>query len=32
MIGRRHTIVIDCPDPVALAESYSELLGLPVTR
>jgi catechol 2,3-dioxygenase-like lactoylglutathione lyase family enzyme len=32
MIGRRHHIVIDCPHPSALAEFYSELLGLPVTH
>ncbi|MCA1682113.1 MAG: VOC family protein, partial [Actinobacteria bacterium] len=32
MIGRLHTVVIDCPDPSALAEFYSELLGLPITR
>jgi catechol 2,3-dioxygenase-like lactoylglutathione lyase family enzyme len=31
MIGRRHHVVIDCPDPAALAGFYSELLGLPVT-
>lgn len=31
MIGRLHHVVIDCPDPVALAVFYSELLGLPVT-
>lgn len=31
MIGRMHHVVIDCPDPHALAEFYSELLGLPVT-
>ena len=31
MIGRLHHVVIDCPDPGALAEFYSELLGLPVT-
>lgn len=31
MIGRMHHLVIDCPDPTALAEFYSELLGLPVT-
>ena len=31
MIGRMHHVVIDCPDPAALAEFYSELLGLPVT-
>lgn len=32
MIGRRHHVVIDCPDPAALAAFYSELLGLPVTH
>ncbi len=31
MIGRLHHVVIDCPDPTALAGFYSELLGLPVT-
>ena len=31
MIGRLHHVVIDCPDPRALAAFYSELLGLPVT-
>jgi len=31
MIGRRHHVVIDCPDPAALATFYSELMGLPVT-
>ena len=31
MIGRMHHVVIDCPDPAALAEFYSQLLGLPVT-
>jgi catechol 2,3-dioxygenase-like lactoylglutathione lyase family enzyme len=31
MIGRRHHVVIDTPDPTALAEFYSELLGLPIT-
>lgn len=31
MIGRRHHVVIDCPDPARLARFYSELLGLPVT-
>jgi len=29
MIGRRHHVVIDCPDPRALAEFYSELQGHP---
>jgi catechol 2,3-dioxygenase-like lactoylglutathione lyase family enzyme len=31
VIGRMHHVVIDCPEPAALAEFYSELLGLPVT-
>jgi len=31
MIGRLHHLIVDCPDPAALAEFYSELLGLPVT-
>ena len=31
MIGRMHHVVIDCPDPAALAAFYSELLGLPIT-
>ena len=31
MIGRLHHVVIDCPDPAALAAFYSEVLGLPVT-
>ncbi len=31
VIGRAHHVVIDCPDPAALATFYSELLGLPVT-
>ncbi len=31
MIGRQHHVVIDCPDPSALADFYSQLLGLPVT-
>jgi catechol 2,3-dioxygenase-like lactoylglutathione lyase family enzyme len=31
MIGRRHHVVIDCPDPAGLAAFYSPLLGLPVT-
>jgi catechol 2,3-dioxygenase-like lactoylglutathione lyase family enzyme len=31
MIGRRHHVVIDCPDPIVLADFYSELLGLTVT-
>jgi catechol 2,3-dioxygenase-like lactoylglutathione lyase family enzyme len=31
MVGRRHHVVLDCPDPQALAAFYSELLGDPVT-
>lgn len=31
MIGRLHHVVVDCPDPLALAEFYAELLGLPIT-
>ncbi len=31
MIGRRHHVVLDCPDPAGLALFYSEPLGLPVT-
>jgi catechol 2,3-dioxygenase-like lactoylglutathione lyase family enzyme len=31
VIGRLHHVVIDCPDPAALAAFYSELVGLPVT-
>jgi catechol 2,3-dioxygenase-like lactoylglutathione lyase family enzyme len=28
MIGRWHGLVIDCPDPRALAEFYEEVLGM----
>lgn len=31
MIGQLRTVVIDCPEPLALANFYSELLGLPVS-
>ena len=31
MIGRCHHVVLDCPDPQALADFYAELIGLPVT-
>ena len=31
MIGRLHHTVLDCPDPAALAEFWSALLGQPVT-
>jgi catechol-2,3-dioxygenase len=30
MIGQLETVVIDCPDPRALARFYSELLGMHV--
>ena len=32
MIGKLHTVVIDCPEPATLAAFYSELLGMPITR
>jgi len=31
MRGRLHHVVLDCPDPLALAGFYSRLLGQPVT-
>ncbi|MGH3496458.1 MAG: VOC family protein [Nocardioidaceae bacterium] len=31
MPGRLHHVVLDCPDPVALAQFYSALLGMPIT-
>src|SRR6266571_1689116 len=31
MIGRLHHLIIDCPDPLALAAFYAELLGQPIT-
>jgi catechol 2,3-dioxygenase-like lactoylglutathione lyase family enzyme len=31
MIGRLHHVILDCPDPAALAAFYSELLGQPIT-
>ncbi len=31
MIGRPHHVILDCPDPAALAAFYSGLLGLPIT-
>ena len=31
MIGRLHHLVIDCPDPLALATFYCGLLGQPIT-
>jgi catechol 2,3-dioxygenase-like lactoylglutathione lyase family enzyme len=32
MIGGIHSVVLDCPDPLALAEFYSALTGLPRTQ
>lgn len=32
MIGRLSSVVLDCPEPYALARFYSELLGLPITK
>lgn len=32
MIGRLTTFVIDCPDPRGLADFYSAITGIPVTR
>ena len=31
MIGRLHHVILDCPDPLALARFYSDLLGQPVS-
>jgi catechol 2,3-dioxygenase-like lactoylglutathione lyase family enzyme len=31
VIGRLHHVIVDCPDPAALAAFYAELLGLPIT-
>jgi len=31
MIGRLHHMVLDCPDPAALAAFYSAVLGQPIT-
>jgi catechol 2,3-dioxygenase-like lactoylglutathione lyase family enzyme len=31
MLGRLHHVVLDCPDPAALAAFYSRLLGQPIT-
>ena len=30
-VGRLHHVILDCPDPRALAAFYGELLSLPVT-
>jgi catechol 2,3-dioxygenase-like lactoylglutathione lyase family enzyme len=32
MIGFLHSVVIDCPDPLALAEFYAELFGTSIVR
>ena len=31
MIGRLHHTVVDCPDPLALASFWSEVLGTPIS-
>jgi catechol 2,3-dioxygenase-like lactoylglutathione lyase family enzyme len=31
MLGRLHHLIVDCPDPAALARFYADLLGQPVT-
>ncbi len=31
MIGRLHHLAFDCPDPLALARFWSDLLGQPIT-
>ena len=30
-IGRLHHVILDCPDPLALAAFYRDLLGHPIT-
>jgi len=30
-IGRMHHLILDCPDPAALAAFYADLLGQPIT-
>jgi catechol 2,3-dioxygenase-like lactoylglutathione lyase family enzyme len=30
-IGRLHHVIVDCPDPLALATFYSRLLGTPIS-
>lgn len=30
-VGRLHHVILDCPEPRALAEFYSALLGRPIT-
>jgi catechol 2,3-dioxygenase-like lactoylglutathione lyase family enzyme len=31
MVGRLHHVILDCPDPAAMAGFYAELLGQPIT-
>jgi catechol 2,3-dioxygenase-like lactoylglutathione lyase family enzyme len=31
VIGRRHHLILDCPDPLRLAQFYAALLGQPIT-
>jgi catechol 2,3-dioxygenase-like lactoylglutathione lyase family enzyme len=31
-VGYLRNVVVDCPDPVALARFYGELLGMPLVR
>jgi catechol 2,3-dioxygenase-like lactoylglutathione lyase family enzyme len=31
MLGRLHHLIVDCPDPAALARFYAEVLGQPIT-
>ena len=31
MIGRLHHVILDCPDPLALAGFYAGLLGEPIS-
>lgn len=31
VVGRLHHVVLDCPDPAALADFYSRLLDQPIT-
>ena len=31
MLGRLHHLIIDCPEPLDLAQFYSALLGRPIT-
>lgn len=31
MLGRLHHLIVDCPDPAALARFYAALLGQPIT-